>query len=278
MRSTIALVVVFALALVLGHLTSTPQVEAPKVETAFERVLRTGTLRCGYVAWPPFLIKDPNTGAVSGIAADFMNAIADELALKLDWAEEVGWGNFHEGLNANRYDAMCVPVWESGARARIALLSRPLYNSPLFAYARDDDNRFDASLDAINDPSVRVTTLEGDVTRAIRAQLFPKSQELAIPQMGDPSEMVLNVTMKKADISLDNPFAVRTFNEKSNDKLKAVGGGKPVRLFANTIAVRLGETDFKNLLDSTIDALDVSGTSARIIAKYPDFSPITARP
>ena len=42
------------------------QVEAKK-ETAYERVTRTGVLRCGYATWPPNVMKDPNTGKVSGI-------------------------------------------------------------------------------------------------------------------------------------------------------------------------------------------------------------------
>lgn len=38
-------------------------------ESAYECVMRTGTLRCGYILLPPEMNKDPNTGALSVIPA-----------------------------------------------------------------------------------------------------------------------------------------------------------------------------------------------------------------
>ena len=30
-------------------------------ESAYDRVLRTGVLKCGYSVWPPYYTQDPNT-------------------------------------------------------------------------------------------------------------------------------------------------------------------------------------------------------------------------
>ena len=50
-------------------------------ESVYERVIRTGKIRCGYAVWQPVLMKDPNTGAFSGVYYDYMNLLAARLGL-----------------------------------------------------------------------------------------------------------------------------------------------------------------------------------------------------
>jgi ABC-type amino acid transport substrate-binding protein len=58
-------------------------------ESAFDRILRTQTIRCGYVVYPPSIIKDPNTGRLSGIFYDITEKMGERLNLKIEWTEEV---------------------------------------------------------------------------------------------------------------------------------------------------------------------------------------------
>jgi ABC-type amino acid transport substrate-binding protein len=249
---------------------------APAVrESAFERVMRTKTIRCGYVVNPPYLLKDPNTGAMSGLAYEYVGAIAHELGLQVEWAEETGWGSFHEGLNGNRYDVMCVPVWQSGARAKIALLTIPLYYNSMYAFARTDDNRFDQNLDAANNPDIRVSVMDGDITQAIKQMRFPLAQEVAVTQINGSAEEFMNVATNKADIIFDIPEQLDRFNANATQRLKTAGGGQPVRLFGNVLAVKQGEFALKAMLDSTIESINTDGTAPQIVKKYgPAFRPI----
>jgi hypothetical protein len=41
----------------------------PTKETLYQRVLRTKTIRCSYCAYPPYCLKDPNTGHMTGITS-----------------------------------------------------------------------------------------------------------------------------------------------------------------------------------------------------------------
>ncbi len=242
-------------------------------ETAYERIQRTGTIRCGYVLWSPYLIKDPNTGGMSGLAYDYMSAIANELDLKLEWTEETGWGTFQEGLNTGRYDLMCVPVFQSGQRARIALLSTPLYYGALLAYARADDTRFDGDFAAANKPDVTIADVDGDATQAVRRMLFPNAKELAFPQMSDTSMYVLSVVTGKADIVFINLREANRYNETATVKVRPIAGGKPVRLFGVSLAMKSDELALKAMLDSAIETVVTSGAAAHLVAPYaPEFS------
>lgn len=71
-----------ALGIVIFSPSSSREDHASKQETTFERVLRTGVIRCGYPVWPPSNIVDPNTKILSGYSHDLTEAVADELSLK----------------------------------------------------------------------------------------------------------------------------------------------------------------------------------------------------
>ena len=63
-------------------------------------------MRCGYVSNPPSCIVDPNTGQLGGIFVDSIEAIGEELGIRIEWTEEVGFGSMIEGLVTGRYDAV----------------------------------------------------------------------------------------------------------------------------------------------------------------------------
>ena len=73
-------------------------------QTVYDRVMRTKTLRCGYHTWAPYLVKDANSGAMSGIYFDYVEKLAASLNLKVEWAEEVGYGDLITALNGGRID------------------------------------------------------------------------------------------------------------------------------------------------------------------------------
>src|ERR1700722_5764994 len=155
MKSLISILVSTIVALVVTWFAVhnlVPSSQSSKQETAYERVTRTGTIRCGYVSWYPYFKKDLKTGEPSGMNYEIMSAVGRELNLKVEWAEEVGWGNLGEGLKTGRYDAVCTSVGPDAAKAKNFTLSRPMVYSQFYPYARVDDNRFDGHVERINQP------------------------------------------------------------------------------------------------------------------------------
>jgi len=265
-----------AVVLALGALTYSFEKTGPNAarqETALERINRTGTLRCGYVVWPPYLAIDPQTKEKSGAAYDYAMALGREMGIKIEWAEEVGWGSYQAGLNANRFDVMCSPVWASGPRARSSLLTRPVFGTPLYAVARTDDSRFDKDMESINASNVKIAVLDGDATQTIRQMRFPSAQELSLSPMTDNAQMILNVTGRKADVALFDIFSFIQINNATDGKIKLVGGRKPVREFSNVLAVKTGEADLKAALDASICVLVKSGVTDQIVKKYSGLTP-----
>ena len=98
-------------------------------DSVYDRVIRTGTIHCGYFLWPPFLEKDVNTGKMSGLSYDIMEEIGKQLSLKIEWAEEVNFASMFEGFASGRYDMICGPMFPTPARARASDFTIPLFYS-----------------------------------------------------------------------------------------------------------------------------------------------------
>jgi len=241
-------------------------------ETAYERVMRTGTIRCGYIISPPFLALDPKTGQKSGVAFDYVTAIGQELGLKITWAEEVTWGTFAEGLTTGRYDVMCMPLWESGGRAKAAIFTKPLYDSNISLIARADDTRFNSSLESANNKNTVIATVEGEISRTIRERRLPLTKELALPPGLDDGQYFMNIITHKADIGFAFQYVMEKFNEGSEKKLKIVGQDQVLQSYNTALTVAHGESDLKFMLDSAISTLIKSGQASTILSSYKGVS------
>ena len=79
--------------------------ESPEKESTLDRVKRTGILRCGYLPYEPFLIKDVNTGKMSGLMVQYFEAVGQKQNLKIEWSGEVNIDQIVPALESGRFDA-----------------------------------------------------------------------------------------------------------------------------------------------------------------------------
>lgn len=111
-RRSVALLFVVASSLVLigtqGCNTQSTGQTPPKQETVYERIIKTGKIRAGYITYPPAAIKDAS-GKMTGIFVETLERAAQNLGLTVQWTEEVGWGDQIAGLEADRYDIIGSP-------------------------------------------------------------------------------------------------------------------------------------------------------------------------
>lgn len=240
----------------------------PQKPSVYDRVIQSGTIRASYAVYPPYSLKDPNTGKMSGLYVDALEEAARRLELKVQWTEEVGWGAIFEGLNSDRHDIFGAGIWRNATRSKVGDFSRPLIYNVIKVWGRPDEKRFSGDWSKINDPSVRIATLDGAVEDLIAKSDYPKATRVSVPQLAPWTDVLLNITSRKADVTFAEPSAVNLFLEKNPGTLKDLSPDKPVRVFANAYAFKLGEEKFKSMLDGALEEIINDGTLERIIAKY----------
>ena len=227
--------------------------------SVYDRVVKSGVIRACYVVYPPALIKDPNTGEMSGVFVEALEKSAENMGLKVEWNAEVGWGEMIESLNSNRCDIIGSPSWTNSARGKSAEFSVPLYYSAINAYVRADDTRFDSDIRIANSPNYKLATLDGETSQIIASRQFPNAQTVQLPQATDVSQMLLNVITKKADMAFLEPTIANAFIKNNPGKVKNISTIKPVVVYGNVMMIKKGEFTFKTTIDNALNELLSNG-------------------
>lgn len=223
-----------------------------------DRVLARGEIRVGYLIQPPYLTKSAATGEVGGIFSDVMNEAGDRLGLDIVWSEEVNLGTISAGLDAGRYDMIAFPLWRSASRAKQMSFSTPLYFSLIGTYVRVDDPRFESGLGSINRPEIRIAAVDGELAAAIAREDFPKATVVALPNIADYSQLLLEVASNKADVTFFNQVVAGRFIRNNPGTVRELPS-EPIRVFAECFILPLNDPVFASMINATVQELLENG-------------------
>ncbi|MGE3770073.1 MAG: substrate-binding periplasmic protein [Bdellovibrionales bacterium] len=235
-------------------------------ESAYDRVMRTGTLRCGYFLWPKFVDKDPNTGALSGIAFDVAESVAQKFGLKVEWTE-VAIGSEVEALQTTKVDAICAANgpfnWKSAAYEDFVT---PFAKFRIDVYGRANETRFKIPAD-LNSPDVTFSALDGDLSTVYAVESFPQAKMLSLPNMADPSLLVLNVIDNKADVVLVDPVTVSMTEAQYPGAIKPLFA-RPYGFIPTGMSVGKNQHALLQMLNQGMEILFDVGIMDKILDKY----------
>lgn len=249
-------------------LISFPAFAAEK-ESAFDRIMRTGTIRCGYYVFPPVMNRDPATGELSGFSVDMMNRIAQRGGLKIEWTEEVTFGNWPAALQANRFDVACTPMWPDIPLARGVAFTDPMFFAGLYPMVRADDTRFaNAGVTDFNKPDIIFLTQDGDVASMLVTDAFPLAKNKSVTAATDGPTMMQDLVTKKADVMLTDRNMEIAHNKNNPIKMRLITKDGPVKLQAFTLAAGRQEIILQDWLNTAIRDLLNDGTMDRLLAKW----------
>ncbi|HRK97081.1 MAG TPA: transporter substrate-binding domain-containing protein [Alphaproteobacteria bacterium] len=237
-------------------------------ESAYDRVIRTGVLRCGYILLPPETIKDMNTGKLSGIAFDLTEEVAKRLGVKVNWIEEVNFSTMTEGLNSNRYDAVCFSLYRYSLGAKFADFSVPLFYSKTGIYVREDDHRFDKDFSLINSEDITIATVDGEMSHFIAQDDFPNAKTLSMPQSTDLSQMMVSVETKKADVTFLNGIVAKGYMDANLGKIRDISGDAPLRVYSHGLMFAKGQYDLVKTIDLILSEMHDHGAIDKILDRY----------
>jgi L-cystine transport system substrate-binding protein len=238
-------------------------------ETAFDRIVKTNTLRCGYAIATPWLMMDPTTDKLTGVDVDVIDLVAKKIGVKIDWVEETGWGVAEQGLMTGRYDMLCGSVCIDPRRNRAATYSVPFLDMPFLAVVRMDDTRFDNlpnPLKLVNDPNIRIGLKDGHISEFIVNEQFPQAQKVYGNDISDDTDFLEMLKTKKVDVAFSGQSTIDLYNEHNPDsKVKSIGAAR----FCNgAFMMPLGDSRLKDMMDNAIMELNSSGQLREILTKW----------
>lgn len=246
---------------------SSPQIEAK--ETAFDRIIKTNTLRCGYAIATPWLMMDMSTNRLTGVDVDVVDLIAKKIGVKIDWVEETGWGTAEQGLITGRYDMLCGSVCIDPRRDRAANYSSPFLHIPIMAIVRADDTRFDNipdPLKAMNSKDIKMGVKNGHVFEFIANEQFPLTEKIYGNDISDDTEFLEMLKTKKVDVAFSGQSTVDLYNEKNPEsKVKSIGAA---RFCDGAFMIPLGDERLRHMMDDAIMEINSSGQVRDILTHW----------
>ena len=241
-------------------------------ESVYERVIRTGTLRCGY-GTSTMVHKNLETGAMEGIFVDMIEEMARLSKIKIEWTSEVDWGQINAALQSGKVDAFCSGMANDAMRGKYLGYSDPMFHMPFDVFVRADDTRFpqgdNLPLSILNNSEFAVAYTEGDVIETIAQTEMPDVRGVPLPPLGTPADNLMNLLAKKTDIVIQPLFTIQEY-EKANGAgaVRRLDLATPLRVYGNVIAVDIREQPLINFLNSGVFELVHSGAYDRIMATY----------
>ena len=280
MKYLINIVLIVIISLLTNKLTQkeSSTKENKRDDSTYQRVINTSTIRCGYGLWPSYIDKDPNTGQLSGIFYDFTNELAKSMEMKVEWTEEIPWGDIATALDSDRIDAFCAGAWTNSIRGKYVDFTTPISYSTVFPYVRIDETRFDNNLEMLNSPETVITVIEGESSQVIANTDFPKAKLLVMPKTSEGAQNILNVVSKKADIILGDPTLIESYMKNNPNQIKKLNVPYPTRIFGNTIVIKKGEDKLKEMLNNATNQLIWVGATEKILKKFEKFTGELTRP
>ncbi|MGE0251881.1 MAG: substrate-binding periplasmic protein [Dongiaceae bacterium] len=235
-------------------------------ETTLARIKRTGILRCGYNAWPPFFELDPNTKKLTGISKDFSDQIIALAGWKIEYID-VPVGNDVQDLRTGKVDAMCgAGPWYMAAIKEINF-TRPYDYAGVYIYGNEDENRF-AKPEDLNSPQVQFVGMDGDLSADLVQRFYSQAKIYTLPGTTDLAQMLLNVTTRKADVVIVDPISVENFNKDNEKKLKPLFPDKPVVVYGAGFSVRKSDNDLLETLNGFTEMAINMGIPDKLLKQY----------
>lgn len=132
---------------------------AANPDKAYDRMNKTAVLRCGYTLSEPALMRDPETGLLSGIFYDYMTLVEDALSVDVQWTVEIHPDQKEQIFGNSHYDIEC-----SGAFSKLGQVYDVSYVRPLYYQKNENTETIQAISIALPSYELRLNDMLSRIT------------------------------------------------------------------------------------------------------------------
>ena len=215
----------------------------PAIDTV-ATIRRRGTLRVGVVSNEPYVMRNAN-GDLVGFSVDLGRQLATDLGVDVEFVP-TSWSQVIADLVGNHFDVIASGLWITPARALVVNFSSPtsmgvmhLVASKSLASAMKTKQDFDR-------PDVRIVVYAGSSQEGIASRHFPRATLVKIDGDADPLAPVVEGKAHAVVVTTPTPqLVVNTATDRLFLPL-----GEPLQVTSGALAIRKGDGDFLNLLNS----------------------------
>ena len=229
------------------------------------KMLATKKLSVCYAVWPPAVIKDAKTGALSGHDIDAISFIASEIGVTPEF-HETTFGNMAAAIQSGQCD-IGTSLFIKVPRAAAVNFSRPVLYAGNSALVRKGDKRFKSIAD-LDKPGIKVAVATGESGHIYAKSHFKNAQIIPIDvESSDLSRFLLEVTSGRSDVGIADAITIGLF-AKTHPESEDIFANKPFDINPDGYPIRLGDQNFLNFINNSLLYMETSGKWRELENKY----------
>jgi polar amino acid transport system substrate-binding protein len=237
--------------------------DVKQVDT-FTKIKKEGVLRVGYILATPWVIKDPDTGKLSGTFVDTINEIARNMEVKVEFVEAT-FATFIAGLQSKQYDLSIAPTFSTIQRAKSVAFTIPLMAAGNSAIVRTGDNRF-KTLEDIDQKGITAAVTQGEQGHEYAKANFKKAK-ITVIASGDQNLTFSEVLAGRADVALGDVWFSAKFAAE-HPEAHDLFADNPYNVTPVGWAVRYEDLTLLTFINTSLEYLDTIGKLDEIDRKY----------
>lgn len=253
-------------AVVAAMVATALPVAAQTKESALARVKRDGVLKVCYAQVTPDSYKDPRTGQWTGVFVDLVNEMASWMKVKVE-PVEVQFGTAPLSLNRGDCDLFGASLLYNAPRALEINFIRPFAAKGINGLVSKEKAARFKKVEDLNDPGVTLAVVAGSRDHEVAQRIFPKAKLLAL-QVNTDLAAFDSVRRGDADIALANGITIRWWSKVQGNDWAAAAFDGDFSTQPNGWAIRYGDPDWKNFLDSFAAWIVANNKAAELYDSY----------
>lgn len=235
--------------------------------SVLDKIKNTSVLEAGYIVYPPFVTKDPNTKELGGFFIDVMSDLEKQMGIEIKY-EECKWSNMVSGLAEDQFDIVVSGIFPTIPRAMEVAFPRPLMYVGLGGTVRKDSTVV-RTVDDLRNPNVRIAVILGEVGHEyLKRHLPEKLESTTIIDASDIGRASEEVRQGHVDVALADSLTCSRFVQEYPDDMRLIFDGRPLSVYGVTVMIRNDDPTWLSFLNTAFESLEASGTLARLEGKY----------
>jgi len=219
----------------------------------FEDVLKNGKLRVGVAMYEPWVIKNKD-GNLDGFEIQIANQIAKDMGVSAEFVT-VKWEELINSLESNKFDVIISGMAITPARALRVNFSNPYASSGIGIVACIAQTKSFNSLAELNEPGIKIAAVSKTVSEKLAGKVFSNADIRSYSTIEEAKDAVIEGEVH----ALVESSAVAKFLALSHPGQVDVPLSESLLTYKTGVAVKKGEYDFLNYLNSWITAREAEG-------------------
>jgi polar amino acid transport system substrate-binding protein len=234
----------------------------PSIDTLATVRLR-GTLRVGIAANDPAVMHDAKNQPI-GLSIDIARRLAEDMGVQVEFVE-TSWSHIVPDLLNQDFDVIVSGMWVTPARALVMNFTHPTASEGVYLFANKKLAGGMRTAADFNRPGVKLVVYGGTMQELLAKRDFPNATLVVVT--GDENHLT-PVMDGTAHAALVPTFAPATVLTAAPDSLFLPLGEAPVASTSTAIAMRKGDPDMLNYLNTVLEFHRQSGWLAERVRHW----------